>query len=394
MAVDIRISPTAFNYADAWVKGVTAGQNQAKLDLDWAKWIDAVETRDANQAKVDAAVAKATAERDKGVATAATEADAKEAAGAASLVGSQKERANYIMSRFRTEHGLSPEAAAAMTGNWIQESQLNTTARNKGDGKDGTDSIGLGQWNSGRAVQLKAFAARNNKPWTDLNTQIDFAAWELNNTHKSVGDALRNPSLSVTQASDIVHRRYEVAEMGSAGKRRSNSASVLAGYDPSAPSARELQVRQPDGQMAVYSQGYRTGAEQQGPAAPGAGGTSARVRVQSQFGQQPITGPLTGQQPAAAPAPAVVPVAPLDMRPGATLGLPSLGAPLAPNQQDFFTNPNGQLFGPIPLPGSGRRRQTSELEPDVFNPGFISPQDVANNEQQFFDPNQFFPGVG
>lgn len=389
MATDIRISPTAFNYADAWIKGVTAGQNQSRLDLDWDKWLNTME----QQAKVEEAAAKATANRDKVLAADAGASAAAETAAAANLVGSQKDRANYIMSRLRTEHGLTPQAAAAMTGNWIQESSLNTTARNAGDGKDGSDSIGLGQWNSGRAVQLKAYAARTGKPWTDLNTQVDFAAWELNNTHKSVGAALSNPSLSVTQASDIVHRRYEVAELGSAGKRRSNSAGVLAAYDPAAPSARELQVRMPNGQMTTYTQGYRTGTEPQDPAGAQ---QASKVRVQSRPQQTQLTAPVPGQVGDVAPPPQqqqFAPVAPLGMRPGANLGLPPIGAPAAPslgafdlsNQQLLDQTPFGLYADPALLDFYRNRR--SDL-----GSGFVSQQQVADNEQEF-DPSTFFPGV-
>jgi hypothetical protein len=386
MAIDIRISPTAFNYADAWIKGVTAGQNQSRLDLDWDKWLNTME----QQAKVEEAAAKAAATRDKSNAADASASAAAETAGAANLVGPQKDRANYIMSRLRTEHGMTPQAAAAMTGNWIQESSLNTTARNKGDGKDGSDSIGLAQWNSGRAVQLKAYAARTGKSWTDLNTQVDFAAWELNNTHKSVGAALSNPSLSVTQASDIVHRKYEVAELGSAGKRRSNSAGVLAAYDPAAPSARELQVRMPNGQVTAYTQNYRVGTEPQGPTNPQ---QAANVRVRSVPQQTQFSAPVPGQVGDAAQPQQFAPVAPLDTRPGANLGLPSIGNPLAPNfsqfdqsnQQLLDQTPFGTYADPATLDAYRNRRSD-------FAPGFISQQQVADNEQQF-DPNMFFPGV-
>lgn len=81
---------------------------------------------------------------------------------------------------FFTSKGLLPHQAAAIVGNLVQESRLNTGARNPGDGRDGSDSIGLGQWNGKRAQALKAFAAERGKPVTDRDTQLEFVWRELN----------------------------------------------------------------------------------------------------------------------------------------------------------------------------------------------------------------------
>ena len=77
--------------------------------------------------------------------------------------------------------GLSPAQAAGIVGNLQGESGqgLNTGAINRGDGRDGSDSIGIGQWNGTRAQALKAYADSKGVPWTDLNTQLEFLHSEL-----------------------------------------------------------------------------------------------------------------------------------------------------------------------------------------------------------------------
>lgn len=90
--------------------------------------------------------------------------------------------------------GWSPVQAAGIIGNFIHESgggNLNPSAIAKGDGSDGSDSIGIGQWNGPRAAALKAFAASRGKPWSDLETQLEFAHRELSSTEIAAGTALR-----------------------------------------------------------------------------------------------------------------------------------------------------------------------------------------------------------
>jgi hypothetical protein len=85
---------------------------------------------------------------------------------------------------FFVQKGLSPVAAAAVVGRLGHESGMRTDARNPGDGSDGSDSIGLGQWNSGRADALKRFAAQQGKPWTDAGVQLEFVWRELNGSER------------------------------------------------------------------------------------------------------------------------------------------------------------------------------------------------------------------
>lgn len=93
---------------------------------------------------------------------------------------------------YALSQGLAPHQAAAYTGAKLAESRFNPNARNPGDGRDGTDSIGGFQWNSGRAQALKQFAAQQGKSWNDPAVQRAFSFAELNGSERAAGQALRN----------------------------------------------------------------------------------------------------------------------------------------------------------------------------------------------------------
>jgi hypothetical protein len=99
-----------------------------------------------------------------------------------------KQGASFFQSK-----GWAPHQASGIMGHLLYESggKLDPTAVNPGDGKDGSDSIGIGQWNQDRAKALKAFAASKGKPWTDLGTQLEFAQSEFETTERKAADALR-----------------------------------------------------------------------------------------------------------------------------------------------------------------------------------------------------------
>jgi len=98
---------------------------------------------------------------------------------------------------FFVSRGYSPAASAGILGNFVQESGLNPGALNPGDGSDGSNSIGLGQWNSVRAQNLSRFAQANKLNPRDFETQLRFTDWELQNTHQGARKALlaaQNPT--------------------------------------------------------------------------------------------------------------------------------------------------------------------------------------------------------
>lgn len=107
------------------------------------------------------------------------------------LSGSRAEKAAQFKEYLMQKHGISNEAASGVVGNFAQESGFNTKAINPGDGVDGSNSIGIGQWNSDRARNLHRFAAAQGRPVDDWQLQLDFTMHELNSTEKSAGDRLR-----------------------------------------------------------------------------------------------------------------------------------------------------------------------------------------------------------
>lgn len=98
----------------------------------------------------------------------------------------------YAYNYYRKKHGFSDNQAAGIVGNLMAESSFNTNARNKGDGRDGSDSIGVGQWNGDRARGLHSFAAKRGTDVSDLDTQLDYYVHELNGSEKRAGDMIRN----------------------------------------------------------------------------------------------------------------------------------------------------------------------------------------------------------
>lgn len=168
---------------------------QQGIDMIDASGLPALEKDVAKQnwlAKADETLFQSKLEKDPSFA-----ADARAALGLApaaqkvDLPADTGSRMSHAMSYF-TGRGYTKEQAAGIVGNLLAESKLNTGARNKGDGNDGSDSIGIGQWNGGRAKALKQFAAANRADWRDYNVQLAFVDYELRTTESSAGGALRS----------------------------------------------------------------------------------------------------------------------------------------------------------------------------------------------------------
>lgn len=87
---------------------------------------------------------------------------------------------NELVSR-----GVDPAVASGAVGSAMGESggKMDPNARNKGDGADGSDSVGLGQWNGDRAQNLYKFAGTTDLSKIPADTQAKFFGWELDHTH-------------------------------------------------------------------------------------------------------------------------------------------------------------------------------------------------------------------
>ena len=102
---------------------------------------------------------------------------------------------------FFTSKGWTPAQAAGIVGNLSRESGLRTGALNRGDGSDGSDSIGLGQWNGPRAAALKTFAGAQGKSVNDFGTQLAFVQHELETSEGNAATLLRKAGTAQDAAS-------------------------------------------------------------------------------------------------------------------------------------------------------------------------------------------------
>ena len=98
--------------------------------------------------------------------------DAEEGAFAkGSLSGSQAQRARQLANIMKHVYPAATEAGiAAIIGNWVFESGLNSAAVNPSGG-----ASGLGQWLGGRKSNLIAYASRHGSSWTNAGAQVSFA---------------------------------------------------------------------------------------------------------------------------------------------------------------------------------------------------------------------------
>lgn len=126
------------------------------------------------------------------------------------------DRSAIAMARLQSR-GWSKEQAAGIVGNLLGESSLNANAVNPGDGADGSDSIGLAQWNGPRARALKQFAADQGKDWRDLELQLDFIDHEIRTSpsERKAFEALMNAK-DVQSAAEafIMYERPQGSDKG------------------------------------------------------------------------------------------------------------------------------------------------------------------------------------
>lgn len=93
----------------------------------------------------------------------------------------------YALQYF-TQQGWTPEQAAGIVGNLMQESGLNPTVRPGDQGR----SQGIAQWNGQRLDALQQFAQQQNSDPRSLDTQLGFIQNELGGSESKAGNALRN----------------------------------------------------------------------------------------------------------------------------------------------------------------------------------------------------------
>lgn len=90
--------------------------------------------------------------------------------GSINLVGDQSKRIKSLASALRdADPSATKNGVAAIIGNWLFESRLNPGIVNS------IGASGLGQWLGGRLANLKAYAKKTGRSWSNAGTQIGFA---------------------------------------------------------------------------------------------------------------------------------------------------------------------------------------------------------------------------
>lgn len=98
--------------------------------------------------------------------------------------------AKEIFDHLTKDIGLSGAAAAGVLGNIAHESKFDTSATNPSDG-----GKGLIQWTFARESQLKEFASKAGKPWTDLGVQIKMLEYDMKSPANWVSAKYRGQNL-------------------------------------------------------------------------------------------------------------------------------------------------------------------------------------------------------
>jgi len=181
-----------------------------------------------------------------------------------------------IAFEYYVSQGLSPVQAAGIVGNLQGESGqgLNPNAVNRGDGRDGSDSIGIGQWNSTRAQALREYAAAKGVPWNDLNTQLEFLHQELKGPERGAYDRLmaaKTPE-EAGQAMLAFERPKDWNKPGAHPERGQYAAKVFATYGGGQPVAAPASpIAPPGAPLQIAPQSPPIFAQQQAQPSQGAG---------------------------------------------------------------------------------------------------------------------------
>lgn len=147
-----------------------------------------------------------------------------------------------------TAAGYTPEVAAGLVGNWMQESGtgINTAAVG-----DNGNSYGGGQWNGPRREAFFEFANQSGRKRDDLMTQADWSLHELDTTEGAAREriiAAKSPVEAARIASEAYWRpgdpqmqnrtAYAQAVYDAYGRPVPASTAVTAPDQPASPAAK------------------------------------------------------------------------------------------------------------------------------------------------------------
>jgi hypothetical protein len=123
---------------------------------------------------------------------------------------------------FFQSKGWTKEQAAGIVGNLVVESRLKTDAVG-----DGGQAYGIAQWHPPRQAKFKEVYRKDIRN-SSFQEQLEFVNWELNNSEKAAGNALRKAT-TASEAATIVDEKYERSAGLHTAERVSNANAVMAG---------------------------------------------------------------------------------------------------------------------------------------------------------------------
>lgn len=183
---------------------------------------------------------------------------------------------------FFVKEGYTREQAIGIMNNLTHESggKLDPGATNPGDGADGSNSVGIGQWNGKRAIELQKFARAQGKDWKDFDTQLAFVAKELNTSESGAKAALlkagdRNAATEAFMTGYERPGSPQLANRIAMGKKYADLQNVP---DPTSPQKMTAD------QVQKWEDAARQRAEEQFPGDPRVA-DAAVMRVRQQVSQ-------------------------------------------------------------------------------------------------------------
>ncbi|HQS14405.1 phage tail tip lysozyme [Reyranella sp.] len=136
------------------------------------------------------------------------------------------------------------KVSAGITAGFLRESQFSTGARNRGDGRDGSDSINIGQWNGPRAQAFLQFAKSKGLDPNDRQTGMLYARAEIDGEIPRAISGLSpdfkarlQNAKSEAEAADIMTRGYfrPLYQDGESAVRGKSATAILAKYGEKDP---------------------------------------------------------------------------------------------------------------------------------------------------------------
>lgn len=199
------------------------------------------------------------------------------------IVGGAGKYPGMVYRALKTK-GFTDEGAAGILGNLQQESNVNPkSVESNGEG------YGLVQWSFERKTSLINFAKKNNKPWQDVDLQIDFLFKELEAGYKPLIAYLQKTT-DVTEATVKFENQFERAGIKMMDKRiayaKGHFKQIKAGkYGTPAGAASPATVAASSNAGATFTPAVAPAA----PATPAAAGGLSTPAKNSEDKLQPAT---------------------------------------------------------------------------------------------------------